>query len=54
MARLHQLTRQNAALVAESATVAESLGLQAHQLAGAVGAFKLAGRVAQRAASRVA
>ena len=46
VAQLDQMTRQNAALVAESATVAESLGLQAHHLAGAVGAFKLAGRVA--------
>ena len=40
--QLDQVTQQNAALVEESAAAAESLKHQAHQLAQAVGVFKLA------------
>jgi len=39
--QLDQATQQNAALVEESAAAAQSLSLQARELAAAVGVFKL-------------
>jgi methyl-accepting chemotaxis protein len=41
--QLDQATQQNAALVEESAAAAESLQAQAHQLAGVVASFRIAG-----------
>lgn len=44
VAQLDQTTQQNASLVEESATAADSLSAQARQLSDLVGVFKLSGR----------
>ncbi|WP_457442796.1 methyl-accepting chemotaxis protein [Roseateles sp. P5_E4] len=50
VSQLDEVTQQNAALVEESAAAAESLRIQASQLAGTVAAFKLDAVAAPRAA----